>query len=62
MDFNKERLTRNLVLQPLLARNAFRYKPFGLVLRRMFGFVTAAVRTGKLLQKVHIKFPVNSKP
>ena len=26
----------------------------------MFGFVIVAVRTGKLLQKVRIKFPVNS--
>ena len=26
----------------------------------MFGFVIVPVRTGKLLQKVHIKFPVNS--
>ena len=54
----KNRLTRNLP-QPLLARNAFRYKPFGLVLRRMFGFLTV-VKTGKLLQKVHIKFPIDS--
>ena len=26
----------------------------------MFGLVIVAVRTGKLLQKVHTKFPVNS--
>ena len=36
-------------LARLLARNAFRYETFGLVLCQMFGFVTVAVKTGKLL-------------
>ena len=49
--------------QPFLTRNAFRYfnhLDFGFTLN--FGFVAVAVRTGKLLQKVHINFPLNSKP
>ena len=61
MDFNKKRLTgyRSLSWQEMPSDILIMWI---LVLRLMFGFVKVAVRTGKLLQKVHIKFPENSKP